>query len=234
MPLAMSSLSSATSSCWRPRLEVVCFFKSGRRTPRFFMSAILLRKLRGRMPQDSANSLRVLPARCAERYATINSRAPANTLFERVFVFLVVVSVPVVITSLFIRITLFKLWWKTVVKRTVLFFALVLPYTFNLSIRLDENNRDLRKYTKKVFLVSVSTLPALILRNSKKCFFICFCRKIPRGYGSGICGGDMEQGYGGEIWHRDMERGYACRKQNQPAEKQAGYGKMIWRVINPI
>jgi len=203
LPATMSALSSATSSCWRPRLEVVCFFKSGSKTPRFFMSAILLRKLRGRMPQDSANSLRVLPARCAERYATINSRAPANTLFERAF--LVVAWASVVTTSLFIRITLFKLWWKTVVKGTVLFFALVLPYTFNLSITFVESNRRPRKYTKKVFLVSVSLCRHLPYGIQKNVFLFAFPENTP---------GDMARGYGGGICGGDMRRGYACRNKN--------------------
>ena len=198
----MSAFNSAISSCWRPRLEVVCFFKSGRRTPRFFMRAMRLLRDRGRMPQDSANSLRVLPARCAERYATINSRAPAKTLFERVF--LVVVSVPVVITSVFIRITLSN-FWKTVVKRTFLFFALVLPYIFNLSMTFVESNRRPRKYTKKVFLFSVSLCRHLPYGIQKNVFLFAFPENTP---------GDMARGYGGGICGGDMRRGYACRNKN--------------------
>jgi hypothetical protein len=57
-----------------------------------------------------------------------------------------------------------------------------------------ESNRRPRKYTKKVFLVSVSALPALLYGIQKNVFLFAFAEKYPRGYGTGIWPGDMAGG----------------------------------------
>jgi len=79
-----------------------------------------------------------------------------------------------------------------------------------------ESNRRPRKYTKKVFLVSVSLCRHLPYGIQKNVFLFAFPENTPRiwigdmaqGYGTGICGGDMRA------------------ETKMPAEGGLRYGKM--------